>query len=155
MDALLSAIVVWISINFGLPARYDHPQVALVRPIEITFVRHQAFTAEAQQQVIASYANDISPVGRRGVVSVYDLKKHIIMLPEDWSGRTPAELSVLVHEMVHHLQTKAGLKYACPAESEKLAYEAQEKWLSLFGLSLESEFEIDGFTLKVSTNCGF
>ena len=56
--------------------------------------------------------------------------------------------------MVHHLQNKSGLKYACVGEREKLAYEAQEKWLSLFGQSLEKEFEIDAFTLKMSTTCG-
>ncbi len=56
--------------------------------------------------------------------------------------------------MVHHLQNKSGVKYACAAEREKLAYEAQEKWLGLFGVSLQSEFEIDEFTLKMSTTCG-
>ena len=154
MDALLSAIVVWLSFNFGLPATYDHPKIEFVRPIEIAFFRYQAFTTEAQRQVVAN-ANVYSPTGRREVVSVYDDRRNIILLPEGWTGRSPAELSVLVHEMVHHLQTKAGEKYGCSAEREKLAYEAQEKWLGLFGLSLQSVFEIDAFTLKVSTICGF
>jgi hypothetical protein len=30
------------------------------------------------------------------------------------SHKTPAELSVLVHEMVHHLQNVEQLKFACP-----------------------------------------
>jgi hypothetical protein len=63
-------------------------------------------------------------------------------------------MSVVVHEMVHHLQNKAGMSFACPAEREQMAYAAQEKWLGLFGLSLRSEFEIDAFTLKVTTTCG-
>ena len=66
-----------------------------------------------------------------------------------------AEVSVLVHEVVHHLQTSAKLTYECPAARERLAYAAQEKWLGLFGRSLESDFEIDAFTLKVSTMCGY
>ena len=57
--------------------------------------------------------------------------------------------------MVHHLQNRAGLKFACPAEREQMAYEAQDKWLGLFGRNLQSEFEIDAFTLRVSTTCGF
>jgi hypothetical protein len=68
-------------------------------------------------------------------------------------GRTPAELSILVHEMVHHLQNEAGLKYECPQAKEKLAYEAQGKWLDLFGLNLEKEFEIDPLALILTTQC--
>jgi len=41
----------------------------------------------------------------------------------------------------------------CPAERERLAYEAQDKWLHLFGRNLEAEFEINGLALLVSTSC--
>ena len=58
-----------------------------------------------------------------------------------------------MHEAVHHLQNTAGLTYACPQEREALAYQAQEKWLGLFGRSLASEFQIDGLTLLVNTKC--
>jgi len=67
--------------------------------------------------------------------------------------RPPAELSILVHEMVHHLQNVAHTAYACPLEREKLAYEAQEKWLSLFGQSLWSEFGLDRTTLVLTSAC--
>jgi hypothetical protein len=62
---------------------------------------------------------------------------------------------VLLHELVHHLQDASNQRYECPAAREQLAYAAQEKWLALFGQSLESEFDIDPFTLKVSTTCEF
>ena len=56
--------------------------------------------------------------------------------------------------MVHHLQNyQAGTTYECPAEREKLAYEAQDNWLRLFGRNLEAEFEINGLALLVSTSC--
>ncbi len=77
------------------------------------------------------------------------------MLPKGWAGRSHAELSVLLHELVHHIQTTAHLTYECPAAREKLAYAAQEKWLGLFNLSLASEFNIDPFTLKVATECAY
>jgi hypothetical protein len=63
-------------------------------------------------------------------------------------------LSVLVHEIVHYLQDVAQLRYSCPQEREALAYEAQERWLGLFGTSLEAEFDIDRLTLLVTTRCG-
>ena len=90
---------------------------------------------------------------RRDVVALYDDQTKTIYLSDKWTGRTPAELSVLVHEMVHHLQNEAGTTYECPAEREKLAYEVQDKWLGLFGRNLEGEFEINGLALLISTSC--
>ncbi len=74
----------------------------------------------------------------------------MIFLPEGWSEKTPSELS---HKMVHHIQNMAGLKFACPEEREKMAFEAQERWLALFGRTLQTEFGLDPFTLLVRTNC--
>ena len=68
---------------------------------------------------------------------------------------TPAEVSVLVHEMVHHLQTLARLKFACPQEREQIAFRAQQRWLGAFDTDLEREFELDPFSLLVNSNCGF
>ena len=70
-------------------------------------------------------------------------------------GRPPAEVSVLVHELVHHLQNVSRMKFTCPQEREKDAYAAQHAWLALFGRTLEQEFEIDPMTVLVRTNCGF
>jgi hypothetical protein len=65
----------------------------------------------------------------------------------------PAQLSVLVHEVVHHFQNVLKLKYECPQEREKLAYIAQDRWLGLFGHSLSDEFALDPFSLFVKTTC--
>jgi hypothetical protein len=95
------------------------------------------------------------PPGQREVVAAYDPLANSIYLPDDWTGTTPAELSALVHELVHHLQHVGRRQYECPQASEELAYEVQQKWLGLFGRSLESEFEIDPFTLLVSVRCAY
>ena len=87
------------------------------------------------------------------VEAQYDDATRTIYLPEAWTGDSPAELSVLVHEMVHHVQNVAGLGYACPEEREKLAYAAQRQWLALVGRDLMQEFRLDPMTLLVRTNC--
>jgi len=58
-----------------------------------------------------------------------------------------------VHEMVHHLQNLAGVKFECPAAREKTAYLAQDKWLARFGKSLENDFDVDMFTVVISSAC--
>ena len=152
MEALLIAIVTWLSANTDLPADYHLPQIRYASPLEITYLRYGAFNSTSKKKVDASQ-QALPEEARISVVSVYDPENHAIILPTDWTAMTPAEQSVLVHEMVHHLQKMAQLKFACPQEREAAAYKAQEKWLRLFGKSLESEFSLDGFTILVNSNC--
>jgi hypothetical protein len=76
-----------------------------------------------------------------------------IYLPEGWTGRSPSEVSVLVHELVHHLQNVGGLKFECAGERERPAYQAQSRWLELFDKNLAEEFNLDPMTVLVRTNC--
>jgi hypothetical protein len=148
MNALLTAIVLWLAANCGLPASFEHPTIERV-PLER--MSAQRF---ARSGAHGSFAHgEHEGQTPRQIVAIYNDHRRTIYLPENWTGTTPAELSVLVHEMAHHLQNTGKLTYECPAAREKLAYEAQEKWLALFGRDLWSEFEIDALTLKVSTAC--
>jgi Domain of unknown function (DUF6647) len=153
MDALLTAIVVWLSSNFGLPAIFDQPRIERVPASEMATLRHKGLLMSHQPEDSTIQNQEASVEIMRDVVAVYNDQMRTIYLSNKWAGRTPAELSALVHEMVHHLQNEAGITYECPAEREKLAYEAQDKWLGLFGRNLESEFQINGLALLMSTSC--
>ena len=153
MDALLTAIVIWLSANYGLPATFDHPRIERVPSIEMATLRYKGLLMSRQREVSVIEGQEASVEKMRGVVAVYNDQTKTIYLSDKWAGRTPAELSVLVHELVHHLQNEASVTYECPAEREKLAYEAQDKWLGLFGRNLEREFEINGLALLISTSC--
>jgi hypothetical protein len=148
---LLAAIQTWLSIEFDLPIARVHPRVELVPPAEIAALRYRGRFPHAGTER-ASNGQSSAPA-ERDTVAVYSDSTRTIYLADDWTGNTPAELSVLVHEMVHHLQNVAGLKYECPQAQEGLAYKAQERWLALFGRDLSQEFELDGFTLLVKTKC--
>lgn len=139
MDNLLTAIVMWLSANLGLPAIHDHPRIELAPPSAMVAVRLGGGTAPS--------------VSGRELEALYDDRSRTIYLPTGWTGASPAELSVLVHEMVHHLQNVAGLKYDCPQARERPAYVAQEKWLELFGRNLMDAFELDPLTVLVRTKC--
>jgi len=153
MEALLTAIVIWISANNWLPATFDHPHIERVPSIEMATLRYKGLLSSRQREVTVIQAQESSIEKMRDTVALYNDQTKTIYLSDKWAGRTPAELSILVHEMVHHLQNEAGKNYECPAEREKLAYEVQDKWLGLFGRNLEGEFEINGLALLVSTSC--
>ena len=153
MDALLTAIVIWLSSNYDLPATFEHPHIERVPSIEMATLPYKNLLMSRRREVSVIEGQETSFERMRHVVALYNDQTKTIYLSNRWAGRTPGELSVLVHELVHHLQNEAGLTYECPAEREKLAYEAQDKWLGLFGRSLEREFEINGLALLISTSC--
>ena len=144
MEALLTAIVLWLSINFQLPANLNHPAIKFVSAAEMIepLKKNKLRTGDVSASEISS-----------DIVSLYSNESKTIFLLDGWTGKTPAELSILVHEMVHHLQNVGQLKFACPEEREELAYKAQDGWLHLFGRDLESEFQMDPFTILVKSKC--
>jgi hypothetical protein len=136
MEQLMIVIIVWLAATFDLPEVHDLPEIRYLAPNQIA---------------AAHYGRD--GVGVGDVVSVYDDRTATIILNPEWSSRNVADTSVLVHELVHHLQNKTRLTFACPQEREALAYMAQQHWLQLFGSDLESAFGIDALSLKLKTNC--
>ena len=145
--ALLKAIVTWLAHEFGLPRSDAHPAIRFEPAEKIATFRFTGVLSDKPQDMTAL------PSGQRETVAVYDPLTQTILLPERWTGGTPAELDILVHEMVHHLQNVARHRYECTQASEQLAYAAQDKWLRLFKRSLAADFEIDDFTLLVLTRC--
>jgi hypothetical protein len=143
MKMLLTVMMIWLSSNFDLPAVHDHPEIKFVTQKEMIAVRYRGLAPNTASEL--NTASDL--------VALYEDRTRTILLSEHWTGNAPAELSVLVHELVHHLQNRARLTYPCPGAREALAYAAQEKWLKLFGQSLATAFDIDPLTLKVRTSC--
>jgi hypothetical protein len=150
-DASLDELAKWLSANFDLPYAARPPRIEHVTPLRLHQLRHRAFLSPSTP---SNAGNATPPPGyEREVVAVYEDSTRTIYLQEGWTGATAAEQSVLVHEMVHHLQNMAGLKFGCVGEREKAAYFAQDKWLQLNGLELEKEFDVDLFTVIALSTC--
>ena len=137
MDLLIAAITMWLSVTSGLPKPFEPPAVRFLPAEALSDLRYGSIEAQHRREVMAAY----------------DDNTRTIYLSEDWSARDPSDISILVHEMVHHVQNAAGLNYECPAARERLAYEAQARWLKLFGRDLSSEFDLDTMTLKIISSC--
>lgn len=153
METLLTTIVLWLSVNFALPATYDHPQIEVVPPAKMAAVRFRGLASDRSPTFANEAGRTAPPEWGQEVYALYDTQRRTIYLHEGWTGTSARDVSVLVHEMVHHLQNAANEKFACPQEREKDAYNAQREWLAMFGRTLEQEFEIDAMTVLVRTNC--
>ena len=94
MKIALIGIVYWLSLNFGLPANYELPSVERVSADKMLALRYERLSVPRAAKVGSLRTS-------RNIVALYDSSQKIIYLSEDWSGRTPTEMSILVHEMVH------------------------------------------------------
>lgn len=146
----LDAVMEWLSERFDLPKSAERPAIVFENPADLARMRNGGFVTHGETQGRGD-AEHRSTDG--DILALYNDARRTIYLSEGWTADTNAGMSVLVHEMVHHLQNIAGLKYGCAGEREKLAYQAQSAWLQQFGKSLESEFQIDGFSLLMKSNC--
>jgi hypothetical protein len=149
-QALLTEMETWVSSQFDLPAIDEHPRIEFAPPAKIASLRFTDLLSDPGAQVEPT---NRASSAQHDTIAIYDDATRTIYLPEGWTGGTPAELSLLVHELVHHFQNVLGLKHECPQEREKLAYIAQDRWLGLFGHSLADDFALDPFSLFVKTTC--
>jgi hypothetical protein len=140
----------WLSSQFDFPDIDEHPRIEFVPSAKIVSLRFSSFLSDPGAEIAS---DDRASSVQYDTLAIYHDSTRTIYLPETWTGGTAAELSMLVHEVVHHFQNVLGLKYECPQEREKLAYIAQDRWLARFGHSLESDFHIDAFSLLVKTRC--
>ena len=149
---LLDMLTSWLAANFGLPTAGERPRVELAPRIRLAALRYRGLVSDRPGQVPSG--DKAGPLGDlHAVHAVYNDERRTIYLPEDWEGETPAEVSVLLHELVHHLQNVTGLKFSCPQERERLAYDAQARWLAMFGRTLDAELGIDAFDALIRTRC--
>ena len=141
LESLVTAIAAFAAVSTGLPMPDRMPGIVFDDPR-----RHADLIRASAGKVGGEVVGEI--------LAFYEPDEQMIHLPAGWVGLTPAEQSVLVHELTHHLQASAGQRYACPEEREKAAYRAQEAWLALFGTDLAREFQLDKMYLLVVTTCG-
>ncbi|WP_417524078.1 DUF6647 family protein [Marinovum sp.] len=118
LPALVASLEDWLDLHAGWPRRATPPTIRLA----------SQWQAAARQGVAAS-----SHRGRlRGL---YDPERSEVLLVRPWSPRKARDVSVLLHELVHHRQ--APHHWYCPAAQELPAHRLQHDWLAEQGLSLE------------------
>lgn len=153
MEMLLTVITLWLSANFDLAVTDRRPQIVFASPQEIEARHYRGLLPATESDVDRSSPLHQEQSVQGQIVAIYVDETETIYLPLGWTGDSPRDVSVLVHETVHHLQNVNGHKHACAQERERLAFAAQEQWLNMFGTSLREAFGIDAFTLLLRTNC--
>jgi hypothetical protein len=76
-------------------------------------------------------SNEVAPV-QPG--ALYSKNEHLIFLASTWRKDDVLDQSILLHELVHHLQMENHVQFECWGRYEAQAYELQIRWLSTQGI---------------------
>jgi len=115
VSALAEVLEAWLDAHAPWPRRATPPRITLVSAAE----------AAARQGLGASFQ-------RGRLRGLYDPQRGEILLVTPWDRLKAEDVSVLLHELVHHRQ--APHHFYCPAAQEEPAYRLQDQWLAERGL---------------------
>lgn len=88
------------------------------------------------------------------VEALYSDRDHSVYLPNGWKADTLRRRSILLHELVHHLQYLNHPKVTCESEYELQAFKLQLAWLSEKGVEDPLDFlGIDPFLFFMLGKC--
>lgn len=116
LPELVAHLEVWLDEHTDLPRRSAAPEIRLTSEATVAWLAPMRAASDASHT--------------RGL---YDPDSATIWLVRPWNAKDPYDVSVLLHELVHHRQAAHGHWY-CPGAQELPAYRAQQAWLNALGL---------------------
>ena len=116
MNALMMIMMVWIGATADLPIPEELPDVKFR-------------TAEWFRTTYAEHP-------RTTIGGTYDDENMIVNLRDNWTAFDLVDLSILAHELTHHMQYSAGIVYPCSGAMEEVAYGVQRRFLALAGIDM-------------------
>jgi len=114
VQALIAILDTWLDATAPWERRAAPPRVRIVSEEELRTVAGPARRNHGRTR------------------GLYDAEETVIYIAAPWNPRDAEDVSVLLHELVHHRQ--APHHWYCPGAQEEAAYELQDDWLRIRGL---------------------
>lgn len=142
MKALMLALMTWASAHTGLPVPEAIPHIKQFGQCSIQKIAWPGLACDEEQ----------------GPIAIYDHRTMTVYLPRSWSSDSLFHVSILLHELVHHMQAEAGMEMTGGCSGSRIelpAYQAQIDWLAAAGVDPHETMGINAFYLRLRTSCGF
>lgn len=143
MEKLVLALMTWASAQTGLPVPEQHPEIRMIDRCQMQRIYHDDPKIDCSGENFQ-------------VQALYDHRSATMLLPDTWSADKVYDISMLLHELVHHMQAEAGVTaetVKCVGAVEKPAYDAQMAWLKAAGLDPMEVMGINGLAYAFLTAC--
>ena len=118
MKELIAVLLMWIGQSTMYNVDIPHPDVVMLPPQELN------------EQYAATMLNKTSHIEE--LWAYYNTKTQTIYLRADFRQYDPWDKSILLHELLHHVQYHNRMKYKCINQMEEEAWPLQKKYLKDF-----------------------
>jgi hypothetical protein len=117
-QAMVAADVQWIAGKTGW------------KPVSVPRIE-----ARSSRELAAMFFGDAE--GYEGVrpLALYARNEHILFLADELALDNLLDQSILLHELVHHMQVSNNIAFDCREEAERQAYQLQAQWLREHGVA--------------------
>lgn len=143
MDALVLAMMTWIASASGMPMPEQAPEVRHVSPYRLASLAKPGGSAHPAYD----------PVETTGFLALYHAETGTVLLRDDWRIDDLRDRSILLHELVHHVQAHADRSYPCHGAKEREAYGLQAEWLEARGGDLFDLLGMNALGFYAATRC--
>ena len=148
ITSIMASFMIWIASVTGIPVPDTMPTLERASLVEMYCAVYELEGENCPKELDT---DTLLPV------ATYAPKTGVITVWSKMELRSTRGYMTLVHELVHHMQTEAGLKYECRGALEKVAYDTVLKWLGTQGYDPWVEYErltgTDKFTYLLITSC--
>ena len=137
----------WLDGRIDWPAR-ALPEIRYITPREAARIGWEHMRVPGHVRMVRKRLGGwMRQAGVIAAGGLYDPDSGTIFLVTPWSADRPQDVSVLLHELVHHRQ--APHHFYCGAAQEPAAYRAQAAWLADRGATLE----VNWLALTLAAGC--
>jgi hypothetical protein len=126
---LVEVLETWLDAHAPWPRRSGDPVIRTISPEELASL------------------SGVSSRGHGTTRGLYDPEMQTVFLREPWDRFDAQDVSVLLHELVHHRQ--ASSHWYCPGAQELPAYRLQAAWLAERGL----EANVNWIAVVLESGC--
>ena len=144
------SLMLWISTQTGW-AVPEPPTITYIENGKEMFLMSHDCDGQPNQPICETYDG-----GETNILGLYHSLSGTIYLSKDFWWASTRDQSILLHELVHHMQYSRDYKYyksLCKGDIEKEAYDLQEKWLAIRGLDLGKTIDLGPLMRHVLTQC--
>jgi len=154
MIELIMTLMVWISVHteFIIP---DPPSIEINTKVELRDIIYGCKELKTEDPIKWNEICREMDWAARSVVAVYNHDSKVIHLPEYFNPKILSHRSILLHELVHHMQYANGYnkKVECMELLESQAYDLQEKWLEENNAEMPDDLKIGPIMRSLVTRC--
>ena len=150
MIELVMSLMLWISTTTGWPIS-EPPTITYIESGQEMFMMSQECDTKPNQPICETYDGEAT-----NILALYNHQTKTIFLNKDFWWASTRDQSILLHELVHHMQYSTDYEFydkQCKGDIEKEAYDLQEVWLKKRGRTLFGTIELGPLLRHVLTQC--